>query len=190
MSDRERIIDLLNAAADRHGVDRRYVHAIARIESGHRHFDNRGNVLRSSAGALGVMQLMPTTARGLDVNPLNLEDNIEGGVRYFRQRLDLSGGDVPTAIAMYYAGIGNVRDRGALQWEGVQRYIRNFQALVNNEDILTMAGQDRLAPAPAIPAAPIAPIPAPEVAQGAGSGAWLLAAFVVVIVIILILGGS
>ena len=161
---RERIIDLLNHYADLHGVDRRYVHAIARIESGHRQLDNRGNVLTSRAGALGVMQLMPRTAQGLGVNPLVLEENIEGGVRYFRQRLELAGGDVPTAIAMYYAGIGNVRDRGALHWEGVQRYIRNFFALIQNPDIVNMA--EREAPAPPQPQAPapapFLPVPTPQ----------------------------
>ena len=137
LTEQERIVTLLNQAADRHGVDRRYVHSIAHIESRHRHFVS-GNVIQSRAGALGVMQLMPATAAGLGVNPINLEDNIEGGVRYFRQRLDLAGGDVPTAIAMYYAGIGNVRQRGALQWPGVQTYIRNFQGLVNSPSILAM----------------------------------------------------
>ena len=137
MTERERIVFLLNQAADRYGVDRRYIHSIAHIESRHRHFVS-GNVIQSRVGALGVMQLMPATAAGLGVNPINLEDNIEGGVRYFRQRLDLAGGDVPTAIAMYYAGIGNVRQRGALQWPGVQTYIRNFQGLVNSPSILAM----------------------------------------------------
>ncbi len=188
MNDRARIIDLLNAAADRHGVDRRYVHAIARIESGHRQFDARGNILRSSAGAMGVMQLMPDTAQMLGVNPQNLEDNIEGGVRYFRQRLDLAGGDVPTAIAMYYAGIGNVRERGALQWQGVQRYIRNFHALVNNPDIVAMAerGATPIAVTEQVQA-PVAPVTTITPVRGVEVG--LLGAFVVVILLILILGG-
>lgn len=142
MSEREKIVTLLNQAADRHGVDRRYVQAIAHIESRHRQFTNDGNILTSRVGAMGVMQLMPTTAQGLGVNPRNLEGNIEGGVRYFRQRIDLAGGDIPTAIAMYYAGIGNVQRRGALQWAGVQRYIHNFQNLINSESILSKASSN------------------------------------------------
>lgn len=188
MTDRDLIITLLNEAADRHGVDRRFVHAIAHIESRHRQVDAQGRVLRSRAGALGVMQLMPDTARGLNVNPLNLEDNIEGGVKYFRQRLELAGGDVPTAIAMYYAGIGNVRERGALQWQGVQRYIRNFHALVNNPDIVAMAerGATPIAVTEQVQA-PVAPVTTITPVRGVEVG--LLGAFVVVILLILILGG-
>ena len=139
MADRSRIIYLLNYYADKYRVPRPYVHAIARIESGHQQLRD-GRTITSSAGALGVMQLMPVTARGLGVNPHNVEENIEGGVRYFRQRLDLSGGNPNTAIAMYYAGVGNVRNRNAMQWDGVQRYIRNFNALINNSEIKAMAG--------------------------------------------------
>lgn len=136
---REKIILLLNQAADRHGVDRRHVHAIARIESGHQHFRG-GGVITSSAGALGVMQLMPGTARGLGVNPYDLHENIEGGVRYYRSRLNLAKGDPSTAVAMYYAGVGGVRERGAMNWPGVQRYIRNFNALIRSPEIARKAG--------------------------------------------------
>ena len=139
LADRSRIIALLNYYADKYRVPRTYVHAIARIESGHQQLRD-GRTITSSAGALGVMQLMPGTARGLGVNPHDVEENIEGGVRYFRQRLDLSGGDPSMAVAMYYAGVGNVRNRNAMRWEGVQRYIRNFNALINNSEIMAMAG--------------------------------------------------
>lgn len=183
MNDRARIIDLLNEAADRHGVDRRYIHAIAHIESRHRQFDNRGNVLRSSAGALGVMQLMPETARDLDVNPLILEDNIEGGVRYFRQRLDLSGGDVPTAIAMYYAGIGNVRRRDALHWPGVQTYIRNFQGLVNSPSVLAKARVGEQV-APAIPTYYQVPITPASRTEGILGVVLLLLGIIIIIYLI------
>jgi hypothetical protein len=178
LTERERIVFLLNQAADRYGVDRRYIHSIAHIESRHRHFVS-GNVIQSRVGALGVMQLMPATAAGLGVNPINLEDNIEGGVRYFRQRLDLAGGDVPTAIAMYYAGIGNVRQRGALQWPGVQTYIRNFQGLVNSPSILAMARDGEQA-RPELPTVtPIVPTVTPT-----GQGVNFL--FIVLVVIVLI----
>jgi len=184
LTEQERIVTLLNQAADRHGVDRRYVHSIAHIESRHRHFVG-GQVIRSTAGALGVMQLMPETAAGLGVNPHNLEDNIEGGVRYFRQRLDLAGGDVPTAIAMYYAGIGNVRRRDALHWPGVQTYIRNFQGLVDSPSVLAKArvGEQVI---PAIPTYYQVPI-TPATRTESVAGIVLLA--IAVIVIIYLIGG-
>ena len=111
--------------------------------------------MRSPAGALGVMQLMPATAQGLGVNPYQLEDNIEGGVRYFRQRLDLAGGDLPLALAMYYAGIGNVRERNARQWSSVKSYIHNWQTLVNSPQVQKMAGKPTYTPwSPEQPVAP------------------------------------
>ena len=186
MTEQERIVTLLNQAADRHGVDRRYVHSIAHIESRHRHFVG-GQVIRSTAGALGVMQLMPETAAGLGVNPHNLEDNIDGGVRYFRQRLDLSGGDVPTAIAMYYAGIGNVRQRDALHWPGVQTYIRNFQGLVNSPSVLAKARVgERVTPTPTPPTFYQVPITPATRAESIIGGVLLVIA---VIVIIFLIGG-
>ena len=144
VTDRERIDYLINLYSDKHGVPREYSHAIAHIESRHRHVVD-GRIIQSGSGALGVFQLMPSTARGLGVNPKDLEQNIEGGIRYFSQRLELAHGDVPTAIAMYYAGIGNVRRNDALQWEGVQTYIRRFNEFISRnsgKDYITVTTQN------------------------------------------------
>ena len=61
--------------------------------------------VKSSAGAVGLMQLMPATARELGVNPLVPEQNIEGGVRYFSQLLRMFGG-LELALVAYNAGPG------------------------------------------------------------------------------------
>jgi soluble lytic murein transglycosylase-like protein len=69
----------------------------------------------SKKGAQGLMQLMPDTARELQVDdPFDPKDNIEGGVRYFKQILDLFEGNLLLSLAAYNAGPGLVRRTGGV----------------------------------------------------------------------------
>jgi hypothetical protein len=80
----------------------------------------------SQAGAQGLMQLMPATAKALGVrNPFNIEENIEGGARYLRQMLDSFGGDVKVALAAYNAGPAAVEKYGGRvpPYQETERYI-------------------------------------------------------------------
>lgn len=80
---------------------------------------------RSSAGAIGTMQLMPGTARDLGVDPNDIDQNISGGVRYLKQQLQTFGGDQTKAAAAYNAGPGVVRKYGGVPpYRETQDYVR------------------------------------------------------------------
>ncbi len=98
--------DKIRAAAARYGVPEQLALNVAHAESGYRQFGPDGSVLRSSEGALGVMQLMPATAAWLGVDPANEDQNIEGGVRYLSMlHRQFSWDLVPAA---YNTGPGNL----------------------------------------------------------------------------------
>jgi soluble lytic murein transglycosylase-like protein len=102
-ADRERWDAVVLDAARRHGVDPDLVRAVIRHESAWNPF------ALSPKGALGLMQLMPGTARLLGVNPLDPEENIEGGTRYLTALLGMFGGNLEAAILGYIAGPGYAR---------------------------------------------------------------------------------
>ena len=83
---------------------------------------------KSSAGALGVMQLMPKTAKGLGVDPLNPEENIRGGVTYLKQMIDRYQ-DPTLALAAYNAGPGRL-DKALKSGQGIMGLPRETQNYV------------------------------------------------------------
>lgn len=104
------IIGLLDQAASRYGVDPNLAVAVAQQESG-----GNPNAV-SSAGAQGVMQLMPATAAALGVsNPFDPTQNIDAGVRYLAQLIS-EFGDVQLGLAAYDWGPGNVSKYGYSNW--------------------------------------------------------------------------
>ena len=100
----------LRAAAQRHGVSARLVLSLARTESSLIH------TRISGTGAMGLMQLMPETARELGVDdPFDVAQSADAGVRYLDQLLGVYAGDTRRAVAAYNAGLGRVPLRGRLQ---------------------------------------------------------------------------
>ncbi|MGI6093383.1 MAG: lytic transglycosylase domain-containing protein [Veillonellaceae bacterium] len=108
-TNKQSIAKLVETSARQHGVDPKLALAVARTESG-----LETNSV-SVAGAVGVMQLMPDTARSLGVqNITDPQENIDGGVRYLRKMLHTFNGDVVKAVAAYNAGPEAVKSYGGV----------------------------------------------------------------------------
>lgn len=111
---------MIHEAAAKYAVDPKLVSAVAEVESG----GNQNAV--SSAGAIGVMQLMPDTAAELGVNPYDMKSNVEGGAKYLREMLDTFDGDVKKAVAAYNAGPNAVKAYGGVPpYAQTQNYVTN-----------------------------------------------------------------
>jgi hypothetical protein len=113
---------IIRKASSRYGVDAGLIKAVIRAESG---FNPRAV---SSAGAQGLMQLMPSTARGLGVkDSFDPEQNVMAGTRFLKDMLHRYGGNVDEALAAYNWGPGNVDHHGT---DRLPRETRSYLAKV------------------------------------------------------------
>jgi soluble lytic murein transglycosylase-like protein len=160
------IEDAVRRIAAEQALPPQLIHSVIKVES------NYNTHAISSKGALGLMQLIPATARRFGVSDaFNPVENIQGGARYLRYLLDLYNGDYPLALAAYNAGEGAVARYG-----GVPPFAetQNYVILVRRQlELARKAAADKTiaAPAPpqAIEAAEAGPAHVVEIVQADGS---------------------
>lgn len=109
----------VNKAAAKYNLPSKLINAVIRAESS---FNSQAV---STAGAQGLMQLMPATAEELGVkNPFDIDQNVDGGTRYLRKMIDQFGGDIKLALAAYNAGPGTVqRYQGNVPYRETKRFV-------------------------------------------------------------------
>jgi soluble lytic murein transglycosylase-like protein len=128
------------AAAARYDLSPDFLDAVARSESGY------DPDIVSPAGAIGVMQLMPATARQLGVDPRDPTQNIMGGAAYLRAQLDRFDGAVDLALAAYNAGSGRV-----VQYGGVPPFRETRAYVAANLDRLATRGLANVSTSQSLP---------------------------------------
>ncbi len=128
LTDPSKFDSIIKAAAEKFNLDPDLIKAVIRQES------NFNPNAVSKAGAMGLMQLMPETAKWLGVtNPFDPVQNIFGGAKYLRMLLDKFNGNLELALAAYNAGPANVeKHKGIPPFKETQDYVRNILYFYNS----------------------------------------------------------
>jgi soluble lytic murein transglycosylase-like protein len=130
---------IISDAGIQYSIDPALIKAIIHTESSF----NPAAVSRT--GAMGLMQLMPSTAREMGVEDcFDPQHNINGGTRYLKRLLRLFDNDRELALAAYNAGIGNVREYGGVPpFQETRRYVKKVGAFYRYYKMRAAAGLDR-----------------------------------------------
>ena len=129
---KKRFAELIEQAAYRHQVDAKLVHAVIQTESAY------NSTAKSPAGAVGLMQLMPETARRFGVTDRNDPDqNVDGGTRYLKHLIKLFNPNLDLAVAAYNAGENAVirYNNSIPPYPETQNYVKQVLALYNSATI-------------------------------------------------------
>jgi soluble lytic murein transglycosylase-like protein len=124
----DRINDSIKTAAQKYGLPQTLIRSVIKAES---NFDVQAV---SPAGAQGLMQLMPDTAKELGVkDAFDVESNVDGGSRYLKQMLNQFNGDIKLALAAYNAGPGTVKKYGQIPpFRETQAYVQRVLKYVES----------------------------------------------------------
>jgi len=127
---RQGIQNLINQIAPNYGLDPTVVRAVVQQESDY------SPIARSDAGAMGLMQLMPSTAAELGItDPFNVEQNLRGGMTYLSNLLEQYKGDLPLALAAYNAGPSAVAAYGGIPpYPQTQSYVAAIMQSLESYD--------------------------------------------------------
>ncbi len=121
---------IIYSKSEKYNIEPSLVNAVIKVES------NWDSTAVSQKGAKGLMQLMPATAKKMNVkNPFNPEENIEGGIRYLRYLLDKFNGDLTLALAAYNAGPKTIEKfRGIPPIPETQQYVKRVLSIYNGNN--------------------------------------------------------
>lgn len=127
---RRSLRQIVSVKSRKYKIEPSLIHSIIKVES------NWNPDAVSRRGAKGLMQLMPDTARRMNVkNPFDPEENIEGGTRYLRYLLDKFDGDITLAVAAYNAGPRNIyKFKGVPPIKETKEYVKKIFSIYNNGD--------------------------------------------------------
>lgn len=113
---------LINKYSKQYGVDKNLAHAVAKVES------NKQQTARSSAGAIGVYQILPSTGKAMKENVYTTDGNIRAGIKYLAYLDKKFNGDTDKILSAYNAGEGNVsKHNGVPPFKETRNFVRKVK---------------------------------------------------------------